>query len=174
MDFGDDRGPSHRRGLRSQRFAVCDFLLTRVEIHQKSLEPEITSTECHEVVSCRSRYERHMWNFDHFALFDALLVVLTANLLARSSKRMSFWLACMFERRDLVLIVFNIAVGQISVVLCSFSFANHFLEVFWLGLREIPEEYLKPVPWGRLEISSVVRDPRSLKYRTVFKTWLFA
>ena len=47
-------------------------------------------------------------------------------------------------RGDLIiLLVLKVAVGQISVVFRGFFFVDCFLEVFRLGLREVPEEYFE-------------------------------
>lgn len=83
-----------------------------------------------------SRYERHVRDFDHLPLFDALLVVLAKDLFLAWNRegileRMNFRLCCGLERRDLlVLVVLQVAVGQIPVVFCRFIFIDRFLKIF--------------------------------------------
>ena len=71
------------------------------------------------------------------------------------------------ERGDpLVLIFLKVAVGQISVVLCSSFFVNFFLDVLRLGLCEIPEKYLKTTTLGSTRMISSVAGAL-----TVVKIW---
>ena len=126
----------------------CELYRVGVEIHQKSLEPGMMLMNDGEVPSLHSRHERHVRDLDNLPLVNAFLAVFPDNLdfvgnhkrTGRTSLRLSF----LRKRSDLpVLIVLKVAVGHISVVFRRFFFIDCFLEIFRLGLCEVPEKYFE-------------------------------
>ena len=141
-------GTCHQMGRRFLRFATCDSLLTQT-VRTLSFPCKGTSKKLgtcsgfrkmtpRRSLVCCSRHEGYVRDFDYFIFFNTLLVFLANNLVLAGNRK---WI----ELPDfLVLIVFKVAVGQISVVFCNFFLVVEcFIRIFGLGPFKIPEQTFK-------------------------------